>query len=75
MKSSNTTTGRLIIADDNIRDVGGHFFELAGLLLAGANELGYQGVLATHASFAEQQAVPRLQLRHGDIHLAARCAL
>lgn len=57
MKSLNTSTGRLIIADDNIRDVGGHFFELAGLLLAGANQLGYQGVLATHASFAERQAV------------------
>ncbi len=57
MKSSTTTTGRLIIADDNIRDVGGHYFELAGLLLAGARELGYEGVLATHSSFAESAAV------------------
>ena len=43
MKSSTTTTGRLIIADDNIRDVGGHFFELAGLLLAGAGNSATKG--------------------------------
>ncbi len=48
---------RLIIADDNIRDIGGHFFELATLLLRGGTQLGYQGILATNQSFNEQQAV------------------
>lgn len=49
---------RLIIADDNIRDIGGHFFELAQLLLKGAAELGYEGVLATNACFSDAAAVP-----------------
>ena len=49
---------RMILIDDNIRDVGGHYFELATLLLIGAEQLGFQGVLATHASFDSPQAVP-----------------
>lgn len=57
MKPS-TGKPRLIIADDNIRDIGGHFFELANLLLSGARDLDYSGVLATNASFTEIAAVP-----------------
>ena len=49
---------RMILIDDNIRDVGGHFFELATLLLIGAEQLGFRCVLATHASFDSPQAVP-----------------
>lgn len=51
-------TPRLIVADDNIRNTGGHYFELANLLLAGAHELGYQGILATAASFDEPLSPP-----------------
>ncbi len=48
---------RLILVDDNIRDVGGHYYELATLLLSGADELGFQSVLATHQSFDEPESV------------------
>ena len=57
MRDSIAEKPRLIIADDNIRDTGGHYFELASLLLAGANELGYRGVLATSASFDEGRSI------------------
>jgi hypothetical protein len=50
---------RIILVDDNIRTIGGHFFELAYLLLKGAQAMGYRPVMATHASFAEASAVPR----------------
>ncbi|MCG8651536.1 MAG: hypothetical protein MI861_16965, partial [Pirellulales bacterium] len=63
MNSANSHPPRLIIADDNIRNVGGHYFELATLLLEGAQTLGYQGVLATHACFDQTKAVA------SDIHL------
>ncbi|MGI9471235.1 MAG: hypothetical protein ACR2NZ_06880, partial [Rubripirellula sp.] len=49
---------RMILVDDNIRDIGGHYFELATLLLSGAEELGFRNVLATHANFDEQSVVP-----------------
>ena len=42
---------RLILVDDNIRDRGGHYFELASLLLEGAKSLGYSGVLGTNRDF------------------------
>jgi hypothetical protein len=48
----------MILVDDNIRDIGGHYYELAALLLTGAEQLGFQPVLATHASFENPQAVP-----------------
>jgi glycosyltransferase involved in cell wall biosynthesis len=51
-----TTQPRLILVDDNIRDVGGHYFELATLLLEGAQKLGYQPVLATNSRFDEPHA-------------------
>lgn len=50
---------RMILIDDNIRTVGGHFFELATLLLRGAQSMGYRPVMATNASFTERTAVPR----------------
>jgi glycosyltransferase involved in cell wall biosynthesis len=46
-----TISPRLILLDDNIRDRGGHYFELAYLLLCGAEELGFRGVLVTHRDF------------------------
>ncbi len=51
MLPATNSAPRLIVVDDNIRDIGGHFFELATLLLRGASQLGYQGVLATHQCF------------------------
>lgn len=48
---------RLISVDDNIRTIGGHFFELATLLLEGAQELGFQSVLATNSCFDGQAFV------------------
>ena len=45
-------TTRLLFIDDNLRDQGGHYFELATQLLDGANQLGYAGAIATHKSFA-----------------------
>ncbi len=33
---------RMILVDDNIRDIGGHYYELATLLLTGAEQLGFQ---------------------------------
>ena len=49
---------RMILVDDNIRDVGGHYFELATLLLTGAERLGFRNVLATHATFETHSTVP-----------------
>lgn len=51
-------TPRLFLVDDNIRTIGGHFFELASLLLAGADSLGYRPTMATHVSFDQVAAVP-----------------
>lgn len=42
---------RLLIADDNVCDIGGHYFELAQLLMQGADQLGYSGLLATNRRF------------------------
>jgi hypothetical protein len=51
------------LVDDNIRDIGGHYFELATLLLSGAEQLGYQPVLAINRRFDQPQAVrPNWQL-------------
>ncbi len=49
---------RLISIDDNIRNVGGHFYELATLLCGGAEALGYRPVLATHRSFHQPTLKP-----------------
>lgn len=56
---SASKSSRLILVDDNIRNVGGHFFELATLLMTGAESLGYQCVMATHDSFDSLSSVPR----------------
>lgn len=42
---------QLISFDDNIRGIGGHFFELATLLVSAASEFGFRSTLATHSSF------------------------
>lgn len=55
--TSQSSTPRFILVDDNIRDVGGHYFELATLLLGGAKALGYQPVLATNADFEPAPAM------------------
>ncbi|TWU41849.1 glycosyltransferase [Novipirellula artificiosorum] len=44
-------TPRLLLFDDNIHSLGGHFLELASLLIQGAKQLGYTTCLATHHSF------------------------
>ncbi|TWU50989.1 hypothetical protein Poly51_42820 [Rubripirellula tenax] len=54
-----TPAPRLILVDDNIRNVGGHFFELATLLLGGAQSLGLGCVMATHESFDAPGSVPK----------------
>lgn len=59
---------RVILVDDNIRGVGGHYFELATLLLTGAQQLGYQPVLATHAGFGEPKAVDPSWRLHNVFH-------
>ncbi len=46
-----TEPPRLILVDDNIRDQGGHYYELAHLLLTGAEQLGFRCILATHREF------------------------
>lgn len=57
------TTPRMILVDDNIRHTGGHYFELATLILSGAQQLGYRVVLAPNREFTEQSAVdPSWQL-------------
>lgn len=41
---------RILFLDDNIRDIGGHYLELAALLCTGATELGYRCELVTNES-------------------------
>ena len=58
---------RMLLLEDNVRDVGGHYLELASLLADGARALGYEPTLVTHREFASEvdprdrtQADPRL---------------
>ena len=37
--------------DDNVRSIGGHFYELSSLLMAGAEKIGYEPILAAHETF------------------------
>jgi glycosyltransferase involved in cell wall biosynthesis len=46
----------MIVVDDNVRCIGGHFFELSSLLMAGAKKLGYEPILAAHETFDLAQA-------------------
>ena len=48
---------RLLLFDDNIRSVGGHFLELASLLINGAHTLGYETELAAHHSFRDLESL------------------
>ncbi|MCO8123891.1 hypothetical protein NHH03_19250 [Stieleria sp. TO1_6] len=41
---------RILLMDDNVRDIGGHYLELASLLADGARELGYAPQLVTNRS-------------------------
>jgi glycosyltransferase involved in cell wall biosynthesis len=42
---------RILFLDDNIRAIGGHYLELAGLLCDGAAELGYESELIANEAF------------------------
>lgn len=53
---------RLIVIDDNVRNVGGHFFELATLLMQGARRAGYQTLLATHKCFDQQAELEEVEV-------------
>ena len=57
-RSTDAVSGkrRLIAVDDNVRTVGGHYYELATLLMAGAERMGYQPILAAHESFDASSA-------------------
>lgn len=57
-RSAPPSRPRLFLVDDNIRDVGGHFFELAMLLAGGAHTLGFDPVLATNQRFNDFSSVP-----------------
>lgn len=52
MPSDLPTSPRILFVDDNIRDLGGHYLELASLLAEGASTLGYAPSLATNACFS-----------------------
>jgi hypothetical protein len=63
MKPTTALRPRLILVDDNIRNTGGHYFELASLLLNAAQQIGYQPVLAPHQQFDQVEAAdPRWEL-------------
>ncbi|KAA5545925.1 glycosyltransferase family 4 protein [Roseiconus nitratireducens] len=62
---------RLLFLDDNIRDVGGHYLELASLLAEGGAELGYDPELVTHASLLNRNPAARSDARL--IHLPFAC--
>ena len=49
---------KLFLLDDNVRSVGGHFLELASLLIDGAQQLGYSTQLAAHQSFDDWADLP-----------------
>lgn len=55
MTSSNKP--RLILVDDNIRNTGGHYCELATLLLGGAQQLGFQPVIAANREFDQPETI------------------
>ena len=41
----------MIVVDDNIRNEGGHFYELATLLMSAGTQSGFQPILAANADF------------------------
>lgn len=58
-KPSRGAAPRMILVDDNIRDSGGHYHELAYLLLSGAEQLGYRCLLATNRDFEPSRIAGR----------------
>ena len=65
-----TSAPRMLLIDENVRGAGGHYLELATLLMDGATELGYRTTLATNESFscndvraAEHDILPVLRTR------------
>jgi hypothetical protein len=54
MPKQSNQLARILLVDDNIRDLGGHYLEFAGLLADGARGLGYQPTLVTHQSFQKR---------------------
>ncbi|TWT52913.1 hypothetical protein Pla22_05410 [Rubripirellula amarantea] len=56
LSGSASTKPRLIVIDDNVRSIGGHYYELANLLMSGAQRWGYQPVLAAHETFQTSSA-------------------
>ncbi|QDV44831.1 hypothetical protein Enr13x_47020 [Stieleria neptunia] len=69
MSASPPNSPRILFLDDNVRDIGGHYLELASLLADGARQLGYRPKLVTHASLPRRN--PQLsgdsRLEHLDI--------
>ncbi|MEO1526095.1 MAG: hypothetical protein AAFX06_11710 [Planctomycetota bacterium] len=54
---------RVLLLEDNVRDVGGHYLELATLLADGARHLGFAPTLVTHRGFSasgEASTDPRI---------------
>ena len=45
---------RILFLDDNIRDLGGHYLELASLLCQGADQLGYSPELITNRALSAE---------------------
>ncbi|MEL6107149.1 MAG: hypothetical protein AAFU85_13990 [Planctomycetota bacterium] len=55
---------RLLLLEDNVRDVGGHYLELATLLAEGARQVGYVPTLVVNRCFStngEAAADPRIE--------------
>ena len=49
--AANAPSPRVLFLDENIRDGGGHYLELASLLMDGARQLGYAPSLVTNRAF------------------------
>jgi hypothetical protein len=52
------STPRLLLVDDNVRTLGGHFYEQMVLLGEGAEKLGFRPVVAVNQSFEDESAFP-----------------
>ncbi|MEM6468215.1 MAG: hypothetical protein AAF802_01505 [Planctomycetota bacterium] len=53
---------RILFLDDNVRNIGGHYLELADLLATGAIELGYQAELIANKSYSPCRNDSRLRV-------------
>lgn len=55
---------RLLLLEDNVRDVGGHYLELATLLADGAKQIGFEPTLVVNRGFSTDRAAaedPRIK--------------